>query len=172
MLLQINMQDDLITRLKKLQIVHREEVELSHAGPSNYYIDIKKAYGDAEAFGLMVKRLGEKIPNRTSCIAASGHGGLPLAGALSILYARNLSIVRTELKEHGLPKLIDGYIPSEGDKVAIVDDVFTTGRTLQKIIGLITPTGAEIVGCYVFVKRGEGQLSVPVESLLRVEDLL
>ncbi|MDO8511314.1 MAG: phosphoribosyltransferase family protein [Nanoarchaeota archaeon] len=166
------MQDDLITRLKQLKIVHRGEVELSHAGPSDYYIDIKKAYGDAEAFDLMAKRLGEKIPNRTNCIAASGHGGLPLAGALSVLYKRNLSLVRTELKDHGLLKYIDGYVPSEGDRVAIVDDVFTTGRTLQKVINIITPTGAEIVGCYVFVKRGEGQLSVPVESLLRVEDLL
>lgn len=166
------MQDDLITRLKQLKIVHRGEVELSHAGSSDYYIDVKKAYGDAEAFELMTKRLGEKIHQRTNCIAASGHGGLPLAGALSVLYARNLSLVRTELKEHGLLRSIDGYIPSKNDKVAIVDDVFTTGKTLQKIIDIITPTGAEIVGCYVFFKRGEGKLTVPVESLLSVEDLL
>src|SRR3989344_8478758 len=166
------MQDDLITRLKQLKIVHCEEVELSHDGPSNYYIDIKKAYGDAKAFPLMVDLMAKEIPHPTNCIAASGHGGLPLAGALSVLYARNLSLVRTELKEHGLLKYIDGYVPSKGDKVAIVDDVFTTGRTLQKVINIITPTGAEIVGCYVFVKRGEGPLSVPVVSLLHIEELL
>jgi len=63
-------------------------------------------------------------------------------------------------------------MPKEGDKVAIVDDVFTTGKSLQKIVDVIIPTGAEIVGCYVLVKRGEGQTSVPVESLLHMEDLL
>ena len=166
------MQDDLIARLKQLQIVQRGEVQLSHAGSSDYYIDIKKAYGDADAFELMDKSLAVNIPQRTNCIAASGYGGVPLAGALSVLYQRNLSLVRVEHKEHGLLKSIDGYVPSEGDRIAIVDDVLTTGRTLQKVIDIIAPTGAEIVGCYVFVKRGEAQLSVPVKSLLQVEDLL
>ena len=171
MLLQITVQD-LIARLKQLQVVCWKEVELSHGGTSHYYIDFKKAYGDAEAFKLLARRLGDKIPDRTNCIAAYGHGGLPLAGALSVMYGRNLSMVRTELKDHGLSKYIDGYEPREGDKVVIVDDVFTTGKTLQKIVDILVPTGAEIIGCYVLVKRGEGQLSVPVESLLRVEDLL
>ena len=166
------MQDDLITRLKQLHILRRGE---SSADPSDYYLDIKKACGDAEAFELMANRLGEKIPNGTNCIAASGYGGLALAGAVSVIYERNLSLVRTEQKDHGLLKWIEGYIPSPGDKVTIVNDVFdflTNGETLQNIIDTIAPTGAEIVGCYVLVKRGEGKLSVPVEGLLQVKDLL
>ena len=160
------MQEDLITRLKQLQIVHYGEVELSHAGPAQLYFDVKKAYGDAEAFKLLTRRIGDKIPSRTSCIAGSGYGGIPLAAGISLMYGRNLALVRDEPKDHGIIKLIEGYLPGKDDKVAIVDDVFTTGNSLQKIIDIITPTGAEIVGCYVLVKRREGQLSVPVESLL------
>ncbi len=162
-----SMQDDLIARLKQLHILRRGE-----APSSSYYLDIKRAYGDAEAFEMMATRLGEKIPNRTNCIAASGYGGLPLAGALSVIFERNLSIVRTEPKDRSLPRFIEGYIPSPSDKVAIVNDVFINGETLQDIIDAIAPTGAEIVGCYVLVKHGEEKLSVPVESLLKVEDLL
>ncbi len=166
------MQKDLIARLKYLQIVHHGEVELSHGGTSHYYIDLKKAYGDAEAFYLLAKRIGEIIPNKVSCIAGGGYGGLPLAAAVSVLYLRNLSSVRDEPKDHGIIKIIEGHVPTKEDKVAIVDDVFTTGKSLQKIIDIIAPTGAGIVGCYVLVKRGEGQISMPIESLLRVEDLL
>lgn len=166
------MQKDLIARLKLLQIVHHGEVELSHGGTSHYYIDLKKAYGDAEAFYLLAKRLGEKIPNKVNCVAGGGYGGLPLATAVSVLYQRGLSLVRDEPKDHGIIKTIEGYVPAKEDKVAIVDDVFTTGKSLQKIIDIITPTGAEIVGCYVLVRRGEGQISIPVESLLRIEDLI
>lgn len=166
------MQNDLIARLKQLQIVQYGEVELIHAGASQIYFDFKKAYGDAEAFYLLTKRLGYLISHRTTCLAAAGYGGLPLAAGISMLYRRNLALVRDQPKDHGIIKTIEGYIPNKDDKVAIVDDVFTTGESLQKILDIITPTGAEIVGCYVLVKRGEGQLSVPVESLLRVEDLL
>ncbi|MEK6905985.1 MAG: phosphoribosyltransferase family protein [Nanoarchaeota archaeon] len=166
------MQDNLIARLKYLQIVHHGEVELSHGGTSHYYIDLKKAYGDAEAFYLLAKRIGEKIPNKVSCIDGGGYGGLPLAAAVSALYLRDLSLVRDEPKNHGIIKMIEGHFPTKEDKIAIVDDVFTTGKSLQKIVDIIIPTGAEIVGCYVLVKRGEGQISVPVESLLRVEDLV
>ncbi|MBI4147578.1 orotate phosphoribosyltransferase [Candidatus Woesearchaeota archaeon] len=165
------MQKDLIARLKYLQIVHHGEVELSHGGASHYYIDLKKAYGNAEAFYLLAKRIGEKIPNKVSCIAGGGYGGLPLAAAVSTLYLRDLSLVRDEPKDHGIKRIIEGHVPTKEDKVAIVDDVFTTGKSLQKIIDIITPTRAEIVGCYVLVKRAEGQISVPVESLLRIEDL-
>ncbi len=166
------MQKDLIARLKLLQIVHHGEVELSHGGTSQYYIDLKKAYGDAEAFYLLAKKLGEIIPNKVSCIAGGGYGGLPLAAAVSALYLRDLSLVRDEPKDHGIIKIIEGHFPTKEDKVAIVDDVFTTGKSLQRIVDIITPTGAEIVGCYVLVKRGEGRISIPVESLLRIEDLL
>ena len=168
----MKMQDDLIMRLKQLGIVRHQPVELSHAGPAQLYFDFKQAYGDAEAFKLLAKRVGERIPNRTSCIAGSGYGGIPLATGISLMYGRNVALVRTELKDHGIIKLIEGYLPGKDDKVAIVDDVFTTGKSLQKIIDIVTPTGAEIVGCYVILKRGEGQISVQVESLLKVEDLL
>ena len=100
----MNLQADLIARLKQLQIVHYGEVELSHGGTSQYYLDFKKAYGDAETFELLVTRLGYLIPNSVNCIAASGYGGLPLAGALSLMFTRNISLVRTELKDHGLSK--------------------------------------------------------------------
>ena len=93
-------------------------------------------------------------------------------GYQTFIFERNLSIVRTEPKDRSLPRFIEGYIPSPSDKVAIVNDVFINGETLQDIIDAIAPTGAEIVGCYVLVKHGEEKLSVPVESLLKVEDLL
>lgn len=166
------MQDDLIIRLKQLQIVHQGPVELKNAGSSQYYIDIKKAYGDAEAFDLLVRHLGEKIPNRTTCIAASGYGGIPLAAALAVNYLRNLVLVREEPKSHGLMKMIEGYTPTNEDRITIVDDVFTTGGNLRKIIALLQPTGAEMIGCYVVVKRGQGDLPVPLEYLLEVKDLL
>ena len=163
---------DLIEKLKQAQVVCNGPVELKNAGASNYYFNIKKAYGDSELMFFLCKNLWEKIPREVTCIAGSGHGGVPLATRISGLYGRNLTLVRDGPKEHGLSGLIDGYVPNNKDKIAIVDDVFSTGGSLRKIIETLTLTGAEILGCYVVVKRGEGQLSVPWRYLMTAEELL
>lgn len=163
---------ELISKLKQLPVIEQGIVELKNAGTSDYYINIKKAYGDPELMFLLCKHLWEKIPKEVTCIAGSGHGGIPLATRMSGLYSRKLALVRDGTKEHGLSDLVDGHIPTSKDKIAIVDDVFSTGGSLRKIIEILTPTGAEILGCYVIVKRGEGQLSVPWQYLLTAEELL
>ncbi|MDP3698522.1 MAG: phosphoribosyltransferase family protein [Nanoarchaeota archaeon] len=163
---------DLISRLKQLSVVERGTVELKNARTSDYYINIKKAYGDPELMFLLCKNLWEKIPKEVTCIAGSGHGGIPLATRMSGLYACKLALVRDGPKEHGMIELIDGHMPSSKDKVAIIDDVFSTGGSLRKVIEILQPTGAEIIGCYVIVKRGEGVLPVPWQYLMTAEELL
>lgn len=163
---------ELISRLKQVPVVERGTVELKNAGTSNYYINIKKAYGNPDLMFLLCKNLWKKIPNEVTCIAGSGHGGIPLATRISGLYTRKLALVRDGAKDHGLNNLVDGYVPTDKDKIAIVDDVFSTGGSLRKTIETLTPTGAEILGCYVIVKRGEGQLSVPWSYLMAAEELL
>lgn len=163
---------EFIERLKQAQVVCNGQVELKNAGTSNNYINIKKAYGDPELMFLICKKLREKIPREINCIAGSGHGGVPLATRMSGLYTYNLTLVRDEPKEYGLSGLIDGYVPNNKDKIAIVDDVFSTGASLRNIIKNLEPTGAEILSCYVVVKRGEGNLPVPLEYLLTMQDLL
>lgn len=165
------MLQDLIARLKQAKIVHHGPVELKNAGTSAHYIDIKEAYGDPQLFFLIGEYLREKIPSQTTCIAASGYGGIPLAASLSGLY-RHLTLVREQQKEYGMGGWIDGYTPTSRDKIAIVDDVCTTGSSLRKMIEALRPTGAEILGCYVVVKRREVNLSVPIVHLMTAEELL
>jgi orotate phosphoribosyltransferase len=64
-------------------------------------------------------------------------------------------MVREQPKEHGKETLIDGYVPTRADRVSLVDDVVTTGRSFEHMIKVLKPTGAEILGCHAIVKRGE-----------------
>jgi orotate phosphoribosyltransferase len=166
------MNDTLITSLKKLDIVYREPVNLKNAGASDFYVDVKKAYGYPEALSIISDKLLEKIDKRATCIATAGYGGLSPATAISLIKGLKLVLVRDEPKKHGMGGWIDGYVPDENDKVAIFDDVLTTGGSLKKIIEVIKSTRAEVVGCYVVVKRGEAVLPFHVEHLLKPEDLV
>lgn len=166
------MKDDLISKLKKLDIVYRKPVQLKHAGAAEFYIDVKKAYGYPDVLALISDSLWEMIDKETNVIATEGYGGLSPASILSLKYRLNLTLVRDQPKNHGKAGFIDGYIPNKGDKVSIIDDVFTTEASLMRIKEVINSTGAEILGCYVVVKRGEGELGIPLSYLLIPEDLV
>jgi len=162
----------LLEKLKKIPVVRPGPVVLKHAGPSDRYIDIKAAYGDPLLRAEIARALWTLMPYKTTCVACSGHGGIPLAADLSRHMELKMTIVRGEPKPHGLNKMIDGYIPTDNDQVAIVDDVCTTGESLRKMIEILTPTEATIRGCYVVVKRGEPNMTVPFHYLFKEDDFL
>ena len=169
------MNDRLLRILMDMDIVYREPVTLSSGDESEFYIDVKKAYGDCEAVGAIADEMHRFIGADANCVAASGYGGLRLAGRLCDDHCYMLSMVRDRPKGHGRPSLIDGYEPGTGDGVYIVDDVFTTGKSIRKVADIVRRTGAEIVGCGVVVKRGNTDLQdigIELDYILTESDFL
>lgn len=166
------MGEELIQKLRELDIVSKGEFVLANGEKSSYYIDIKRAFGNPEALNMMVDELFHEIDNRATCVAAAGYGGISLATSISLLYGLNLTLIRNKPKKHGREVWIDGYVPTKWDRVALVDDVFTTGGSLRKSMKVLELTNAEILGCHVVAKRHEGELNVPLTYLLAAEELL
>lgn len=165
------MRKELTEKLKELGMVDKGKFVLANGAFTDFYINIKKAFGDPDALSLITNELWYEINRRTTCIAAEGYGGIPLATSISSLHGLNLTLVRNEPKKYGREALIEGYVPTERDRVSIVDDVFTTGGSLREVIEVLEHTGAEILGCHVVVKRGEGELKVPLTYLITAEEL-
>ena len=63
--------------------------------------------------------------------------------------------VRKEAKGHGTRKLIEGPM-CEGDRVAIIEDVITTGGSALQAARAVTEAGAFIAGVLALVDREEG----------------
>ena len=166
------MNSGLLEKLKQLNIISRNPVQLTSGSISDYYIDIKKAYGSPDVLTAIAEELWNTMDTRATCLATAGYGGLPLASVLSVQSGLPLTLVRIIPKQHGKITDINGYVPGVWDRVTIVDDVFTTGGSLQEIIDVLKPTHAEILECAVVVKQGEGMLEVPLTYVLRAEELL
>ena len=64
-------------------------------------------------------------------------------------------IVREKEKEHGTRRKIEGHL-KEGSRVAIVDDVITTGGSIRKAIKAVKAANCEVVKVIVIVDRHEG----------------
>ena len=89
-------------------------------------------------------------------------------------------IVRKEPKSHGTGQWIEGPELKRGQKIAIVEDVVTTGGSAVKAIERVRESlpDADIVGVYALVDRLDGgqevmdKLGIPLHSVFTKDDLL
>ena|ERR1700741_1310777 len=95
------MNETLSQQLRQAEIISFEPVNLRAGEASDFYADIKKAYGNSELRKAMAEATLENIDPSTTCIAAAGYGGLPLAVTISDLSGLPLTMVRDTAKNHG-----------------------------------------------------------------------
>jgi orotate phosphoribosyltransferase len=85
--------------------------------------------------------------------------------------------VRKTAKEHGTGKLIEGPF-NPGDRVAIIEDVITTGRSAIQAIAAVRSAGGEVEGVLALVDREEGgcetieDIGVRVVSIVRASEIV
>ncbi|MEZ4978428.1 MAG: orotate phosphoribosyltransferase [Chitinophagales bacterium] len=109
--------------------------------------------------------------------------GVATAGiAHGALLADNLNMpfcyVRAKAKEHGTKSMIEGRL-QKGDKVVVVEDLFSTGGSALKAIQSLQEEGAEVLGVlaifnYGFAKvdKAFAEISMPFYTLSNFESLL
>jgi len=167
------MKERLIKTLRENSMPKGKMFKLTSGSHSNTYIDVKASYGVPGFLSLASLELFRLIDHQNvTCVAGSGYGGIQLVASYVTLHYLPSSYVRPERKEHGTEKQIEGYFPNKKDKVVILDDVSTKGKTLERIANIIEEqTGAEIIQACVIIKREELGLKFPVKSILTLDDL-
>ncbi len=137
------------------------EFTLSSGKKSDVFFNLKPTMLDPEGLNLIADQVLEELQD----CDAEYIGGL-LIGAAGVLlsvvqksYKTSRPLkgfwVRKEKKAHGMQQLMDGE-PGEGDRVIIVDDVTTTGGSVQKAIDTMRGYGCTIVCVLTIVDRCEG----------------
>lgn len=141
----------------------RKEVILSSGKPSLYYIDCRKVTLSAEGAFLTAKMMLTALSSsRVEAIGGLTLGADPIVAAVAALsFAANQPlqafIVRKESKEHGQRRSIEGPALRTGARVAIVDDVATTGGSMLKAIRRVQEeTDWQIARVLCLVDRQEG----------------
>lgn len=134
---------------------------LASGKKSNYYINSKKVLFHSAAVAL----LGEALYEATADLDIAGVGGLevgaiPMAAACVMAYhhhGRELEgfFVRKQAKAHGSKELVEGVLAA-GSRVAVIDDVLTTGESVVQAIQAVEAAGATVARVVCVVDRLQG----------------
>lgn len=158
--------EDLRKRLARLLLEksYREgDFTLTSGKKSDYYFDCKQTALHAEGSWLLGRLFLEFLKN----FDIAGVGGMtlgadPLVSAVTVLSheaGRPLPgfIVRKQSKGHGTDQYLEGLANfAPGAKVAMLEDVVTTGGTLLKAIGRVRDAGFDVVAVLCVLDRQEG----------------
>ena len=172
-------------QLLALRSAKRGKFTLSSGRESTLYIDARLTTMSPEGL-VLVGQLGlYALENSEWDVQAVG--GLTLGAdpiAYAIAFASGLSgrpirafTVRKEAKSHGTGQLIEGPF-QRGDRVAIVEDVITTGASALRAATTVQANGGTIAGVLAVVDRSEGgrdaiqQKGFPVIALTTAAEIL
>jgi orotate phosphoribosyltransferase len=161
------------------------EFTLASGKRSNFYIDARLTTMSPDGLELIGPLALSAIIDAKWKIDAVGGltlGADPISYAISYASASTSHplrafTVRKEPKAHGTAKLIEGPL-YEGDRVAIVEDVITTGDSALRAITAVRNANVAVTGVLALIDREEGgrdaieTIGVPVLTLVSATQVL
>ncbi len=111
-------------------------------------------------------------------VAGTATSAIPFAAWISEKLSLPMVYVRAEKKQHGRGKSVEGKL-NKGDKVIVIEDLISTGKSSVQVVKNLREEGAEVVGVfsifsYQFKKADDNFASVGLNyvSLENIESLL
>lgn len=155
---------------------------LTSGKTSNYYLDGRVITLTPEGAFLAANIILDIISKEgIDAVGGPTLGADPIAGAIACLsHIKRIPlktfIVRKGAKEHGMRRQIEGPVLKKGDKVILVDDVATTGKSLVEAKYALDAIGVKIKKAIVIVDRLEGAkenlsaAGLKLESIFKIKD--
>ncbi len=184
------MEKQSVEQLKKqlLALLEREALKkgrfiLSSGKESTFYLDGRIITMTPEGAYLTGSIMLSMIKDdRIAALGGPTLGADPIVGAVAVLshldkVALKTFIVRKAAKAHGTQRQVEGPALHKGDRVVLVDDVATSGKSLIEAKQVLDGMGIEVVKALVIVDRGEGAqenlkaVNCPLESIFTLADL-
>jgi orotate phosphoribosyltransferase len=152
-----------LVQLLALRSARRGEFMLASGRPSTLYIDARLTTMSPEGLtiiGPLGLRALQDARWNVESVGGLTLGADPIAYAIAYASAATDTpirafTVRKETKSHGMGRLIEGPFKA-GDRVAVIEDVVTTGASALRAAQAIRDAGGEVAGVLAVVDREEG----------------
>jgi len=155
------MRDELKKIIKK-DAVFNEQIKLASGKISDFYVDLRKVTLNARGLELIAKLIWPILEkDKITAFGGPTMGADPIVGGICYLSSLNKTpikgfLVRKEQKQHGRCNSIEGPVLLKRDRIAVVDDVVTSGGSLIKAVLILREAGYKVVKAVSVVDREEG----------------
>ncbi len=167
----------LLERARELAALQYGDFTLSSGQTSKFYFDGRLLSMDPESVDIVSDVFLEVM--RSQSIRSFGGpavGAVPMVGALALRAhqcGENFKgyFVRSERKEHGMGRMVEGNL-SGGDSVAIYDDTISTGGSLLAAVEAVRQLPARVTLALCILDRKQGgtdqlhKMGIPVFNIL------
>jgi orotate phosphoribosyltransferase len=164
---------DLASRIGEAALLEGDFV-LSSGQRSSFYVDKYLFSTEPELLRDIAQALSERLPEGVERLAGVELGAVPLVVATALVTGLPYVIVRKSAKEYGTGRGIEGHL-EPGERVALVEDVVTTGTQAVQAARSLTKAGVEVVTIVAVLDRREAPGArleeYPFGTLLRMDDL-
>ncbi|HMK47207.1 MAG TPA: orotate phosphoribosyltransferase-like protein [Methanocella sp.] len=174
-----------ISRETATWLLTRAKKETGAQAPKDIFIDWSNIGKSSSRLMLiatcmadMIEEVINELDTNVDAVVGIALSGVPLANVVAYQYGVDLAVMHPGKhqsddgsKHHqAQPTLSENYADVKGRRCVIIDDVVTTGATMEEAIKLIEDRGGETVAIAVIVdKRGADEVKgVPVKSLIRI----
>ena len=176
--------DRLLTLLAE-RSARRGQFILASGRESTLYIDARLTTMSSDGLALigpMALAVLDRAAWEVSAIGGLTLGADPVSYAIAYASASTSRplrafTIRKEAKQHGTGRLIEGPFQL-GDRVAVVEDVITTGGSALRAVDAIQAAGGIVVGVIALVDRQEGgretilARGVPVLCMTNAQEIM
>ena len=162
--------DDILKLLAEVGAVRQGHFELSSGRHSGTYIQCALVLQFPQHAESLGRALGEIFRDHTiACVVSPALGGVLIGHEV----ARTLGVraLFVERDRSGQMALRRGFELKPGERVLVIEDVWTTGGSTRETIGVVEQEGGLAVAAGALIDRSGGrlELNVPARALIEMD---
>lgn len=154
--------------IRKRGTLLRGHFLLSSGLHSDHYVQCARLFTDTKDAQRLGRALALLLPDSADLIVSPALGGLFIG--YEVARAKNLPFIFTE-RLNGKMTLRRGFSIEPGQKVIIIEDVLTTGKSTLEVAQVVGDLGGLVVGVGCIIDRtgSKTDIGMPVASLMRLK---
>ncbi len=162
--------DDILKLLEQVGAIRQGHFELSSGRHSATYLQCALVLQHPAHADQLARALAELFSNLTvACVVAPALGGIIIG--YEVARALGVRSIFVERDRSGQMALRRGFELKRGERVLVIEDVWTTGGSTRETIGVVEQEGGLAVAAGALIDRSGGrlELNVPSRALLEMD---
>lgn len=159
---------ELLAEFQRLGVLQTGHFKLTSGLHSEQYMQCAKLFEYPREAEKVVEALVSKLPNGIDTVIAPAIGGVTVGYELARLLGCRFIFAE---RQDGKMTFRRGFALRPSERALAVEDVVTTGGSVQEVVDLARESGAEVLGVATIVDRSQGKadFGVPFYPLVSAE---